>query len=271
MVGRVGAVGLVLHPRRDCALAVQLVTRWAVSRGVAVFGVAGELDGVMGVQLLEQHRIAEKVDLLVSLGGDGTMLRALRLAYHHQIPVLGVNLGKFGFLAEIDPPDLDEALCSIAEERFEMESRVAVQAVVGDTVRIAFNDIALVRIPGRGQAAVGLVVSTPTGSTAYSFSAGGPIVSPKAEGLLVVPVAPHSAFNRALMLACSEPLTLELLPSSGSLALEVDGELVRTVEPGERVKLLADVAAGSVIRLGATTFYQRAQRKLRLSDAAELG
>jgi len=215
MVGRVGAVGLVLHPRRDCALAVELVTRWAVSRGVAVFGVAGELDGVMGVQLLEQHRIAEKVDLLVSLGGDGTMLRALRLAYHHQVPVLGVNLGKFGFLAEIDPPDLDEALCSIAEERFEMESRVAVQAVVGDTVRIAFNDIALVRIPGRGQAAVGLVVdgqpfvryvadavvvSTPTGSTAYSFSAGGPIVSPKAEGLLVVPVAPHSAFNRALML-----------------------------------------------------------------------
>ena len=141
-MGHVGAVGLVLHPKRDCALAIELVTRWAASRGVAVFGVAGELDGVMGVQLLEQHRIAEKVDLLVSLGGDGTMLRALRLAYHHQVPVLGVNLGKFGFLAEIDPPDLDEALCSIAEERFEMESRVAVQAVVGDTVRIAFNDIA---------------------------------------------------------------------------------------------------------------------------------
>jgi NAD+ kinase len=105
----------------------------------------------------------------------------------------------------------------------------------------------------------------------YSFSAGGPIVSPKAEGLLVVPVAPHSAFNRALMLACSEALTLELLPSSGSLALEADGELVRTVEPGQRVELLTDVAAGFVIRLGATTFYQRAQRKLRLSDAAELG
>jgi NAD+ kinase len=241
---------------------------------------------VVGVQLVEQHRIAEQVDLLVSLGGDGTMLRTLRLAYHHRVPVLGVNLGKLGFLAEIDVPDLDDALCSIAEERFEVEPRVAVEALVGDTVRIAFNDIALVRIPGRGQAAVGLVVdgqpfvryvadavvvSTPTGSTAYSFSAGGPIVSPRAEGLLVVPVAPHSAFNRALMLACSESLALELLPSSGSLALEVDGELVRTLEPGQRVELLTHVAAGSVVRLGATTFYQRAQRKLRLSDAAELG
>ncbi len=116
-----------------------------------------------------------------------------------------------------------------------------------------------------------VVVSTPTGSTAYSFSAGGPIVSPKVEGLLVIPVAPHSAFNRAVMLACSESLTLELLPSSGSLALEVDGELIRTLEPGQRVDVVADVAAGSVVRLGHTTFYQRAQRKLRLSDAAELG
>jgi NAD+ kinase len=69
-----------LHPKRDCALAVALVTRWAASRGVAVFGVAGELDGVRGVQLLEQHRVAEQVDLLVSLGGDGTMLRTLRFA-----------------------------------------------------------------------------------------------------------------------------------------------------------------------------------------------
>lgn len=282
----IGAVGLVLHPKRDCALAVELVTSWAASRGVAVFGVAGELDGVVGIQLAEQHRIAEQVDLLVSLGGDGTMLRTLRLAYRHQVPVLGVNLGKFGFLAEIDVPDLDNALCSIAEERFEVESRVAIEAVVGDTVRVAFNDIALARVPGQGQAAVGLivdgqpfvryvgdavVVSTPTGSTAYSFSAGGPIVSPKAEGLLVVPVAPHSAFNRALMLACSESLTLEVLPSSGSLALEVDGELLRTIEPGQRIELLTDLAAGSVVRLGATTFYQRAQRKLRLSDAAELG
>ena len=90
-----------MHPKRDCGPAVEHVTRWAASRGVGVFGVAGELDGVLGVRLLEQHRIAEHVDLLVSLGGDGTMLRTLRLAHHHQVPVLGVNLGKFGFLAEI--------------------------------------------------------------------------------------------------------------------------------------------------------------------------
>ncbi|MGH3571274.1 MAG: NAD(+)/NADH kinase [Pseudonocardiaceae bacterium] len=162
----------------------------------------------MGVRLLEQHRIAEHVDLLVSLGGDGTMLRTLRLAYHHQVPVLGVNLGKFGFLAEIEVPDLDEALCSIAEDRFEVESRVAIEAVVGDTVRVAFNDIALVRIPGRGQAAVGVVVdgqpfvryvadavvvSTPTGSTAYSFSAGGP---PRAGGRGQVRTAPLSLKQR---------------------------------------------------------------------------
>src|SRR5258705_13712158 len=114
----------------------------------------------------------------------------------------------------------------------------------------AFNGLALVRIPGDGLAEVAVtvqghpfvsyaadavIVATPTGSTAYSFSAGGPIVSPRAEGLLVVPSAPHSAFNRALFLSRAEPLTLEVLPSSGRLAVEVDGRLAGTVGPGEIV------------------------------------
>lgn len=276
-----------MHPERDCRPAVELVTRWAAGRGVDVFGLAGERNGVAEeLPALAQRELAEEVDLLVSLGGDGTMLRTLRLSYQHEIPVLGVNLGKLGFLAEIDVPDLDAALCAISEGRFEVEPRVAVEAQTGNEAHIAFNDIALVRMPGHGQAAIALtidgqpfvryvadalVVSTPAGSTAYSFSAGGPIVSPRAEGLVVVPVAPHSAFNRAFVLACAESLVLELLPSSGPLGLEADGQLARTLQPGERVELVTRVGAGSVIRLGSTTFYQRAQRKLRLADPSELG
>jgi NAD+ kinase len=285
-VAKVGAIGLVMHPARDCGPAVEQVTRWADARGVAVFGLAGERNGVPGLPALARHELAEAVDLLVSLGGDGTMLRTLRLSYQHEIPVLGVNLGKLGFLAEIDVPDLEAALCAISEDRFEVEPRVAVEAITGNGSHIAFNDIALVRMPGHGQAAIALtidgqpfvryvadavVVSTPAGSTAYSFSAGGPLVSPRAEGLVVVPVAPHSAFNRALVLACAESLALELLASSGPLGLEADGQLARTLLPGERIELVTRVAAGSVIRLGGTTFYQRAQRKLRLADPGELG
>ena len=86
-------------------------------------------------------------------------------------------------------------------------------------------------------AADAIVIATPTGSTAYSFSAGGPIVSPRAEGLLVIPVAPHSAFNRAIFLSAGEPVGLDLLPTSGRLAVEVDGLLAGTVEPGQTVQV----------------------------------
>ena len=112
-------------------------------------------------------------------------------------------------------------------------------------------------------------MATPTGSTAYSFSAGGPVVSPRVEGLLVVPAAAHSAFNRALMLSSDEALLLRVLPTSGELAVEVDGNVARTVGPGDEVSFRVHSAAGKVVRLGRTTFYDRARRKLQVMGSAE--
>lgn len=113
-----------------------------------------------------------------------------------------------------------------------------------------------------------VVVATPTGSTAYSFSAGGRS-SPNAEGLLVTPVAPHSAFNRSVFLSSGERLSLEILPHSGDLAVEADGRLVGHVAPGDVVGVTMLPGAARIVRLGHTTFYQRAQRKLRLTGSAE--
>src|SRR5262249_10815475 len=162
---------------------------------------------------------------------------------------------------------------------------VAVDAVVGDQVVTGFNDIAVVRFPGQATAAVAIraaghpfvsyaadavVVATPTGSTAYSFSAGGPIVSPAVEALLVTPAAPHSAYNRGLVVAVDDQLTLNILPSSGRLAVEADGNLAADVGPGDQIELQPRVAAARVVRLGHTTFYERVRRKLRLTDSAEI-
>ena len=119
-------------------------------------------------------------------------------------------------------------------------------------------------------AADAIVVATPTGSTAYSFSAGGPIVSPAVECLVVTPVAPHSAYNRGLVIACEDQLALEILPGSGRLAVEADGIASAEVEPGDRIELVSRPGAAHVVRLGRTTFYQRARRKLRLTDSAEI-
>lgn len=278
-------VGLVLHPRRDSGEAVAAVLDWTGRHGATVYGLPDEVGRIDGV--IEEVGPAElaECDLLVSLGGDGTMLRALRLSQPTGVPVLGVNLGRLGFLAEIDVPDLAAALVEIDAGRHTVETRVAMQIDFGGGTAFAFNDVAVVRHPGHPVAALELrvsdqpfvryaadavVVATPTGSTAYSFSAGGPIVSPRAEGLLVIPVAPHSAFNRAVFLSANEPVGLDLLASSGRLAVEVDGQLAGTVEPGESLEVFLCARAGRVIRLGSTTFYQRARRKLRLADPAEL-
>jgi NAD+ kinase len=283
----IGTVGLVLHPARDCDDAMGTITGWAHSRQVEILGLAGEVERIDGhAAVVEPGQLAERSDLIVSLGGDGTMLRALRLSRGSRPPVLGVNLGRLGFLAEIDIPELAGALSAIDEHRFTVEPRSGVRATFPGRDTAAFNDIALVRIPGAGgsaaveltveghtfvrYAADAVIVATPTGSTAYSFSAGGPIVSPRAEGLLVTPVAPHSAFNRALFLSAGERLALTVLPTSCELAVEADGMVVGHVQPGDLVELTLLPAAAQVVRLGLTTFYQRAQRRLRLTGSAEV-
>jgi NAD+ kinase len=285
-MGVVRTVGLVLHPRRDAREAIDRVLRWAAGRGVEVVGLPDEVERIDATATaVPVDELAKRSELIVSLGGDGTMLRAMRLAMDSDVPILGVNLGRLGFLAEVDVPDLPAALSSVDAHDYNVEGRTAVEARFLGRSAAAFNDIALVRVPGHGSAAVGLrvegipfvryaadavVVSTPTGSTAYAFAAGGPIVSPRTQGLLVVPVAPHSAFNRALFLSCDEPLALQVLPSSSRLVVEVDGEVVGEVCEGDEIEVVVHVDAGHVVRLGRTTFYERARRKLGLTGSAQL-
>ncbi|MCX2951112.1 NAD(+)/NADH kinase [Lentzea sp. NEAU-D7] len=281
------AAGLVLHPRRDSAAAVEAVLGWATKRGVEILGISDEIQRLRcEATPVTAEELGRRADLLVSLGGDGTMLRAMRMADGERAPVLGVNLGRLGFLAEVDVPDLPAALSAIDARNFTVEPRIAVDARFNDQAVTAFNDVAVVRIPGEGSARVAVrvagqpfvsyaadavIVATPTGSTAYSFSAGGPITSPSVEALLVTPAAPHSAYSRGVVLSVNDEVDLDLLPSSGRLAVEVDGMVAGYVEPGQRVSLRGRAGAARVVRLGMTTFYQRARRKLRLTDSAELG
>jgi NAD+ kinase len=279
-------VGLVLHPERDCSGAVGSVLDWAARREIRVLGFDSEVRRLnCTAEPVTAQEMQQRADLVVSLGGDGTMLRAMRLADGQRFPVLGVNLGKLGFLAEVDVPDLPGALSAIDSHQFTTEPRLAVDAMIDGQMITAFNDIAFVRFPGQHTAEVAvraggrhfvsyaadaIVVATPTGSTAYSFSAGGPIVSPAVQALVVTPVAPHSAYNRGLVVSPGDQLALEILPASGPLAVEADGGVAANVAPGDMVQLMPRPGAASVVRLGRTTFYERARRKLRLADSAEI-
>src|SRR5881392_2043776 len=277
---------MVLHPERDCSGAVGSILEWAARREIEVLGIDTEIRRLAcTAEAVTAAELRQRADLLVSLGGDGTMLRAMRLADTQRPPVLGVNLGKLGFLAEVDVPDLPDALSAIDNHEFTTEPRLAVDAVIGGQLITAFNDIAFVRFPGQKTAAIAVeaagrpfvryaadavVVATPAGSTAYSFSAGGPIVSPAVEALLVTPAAPHSAYNRGLVVSVHDSIHLEVLPASGNLAVEVDGQVGVQVQPGDVIQLQPRPSAARVVRFGRTTFYERARRKLRLTDSAEI-
>jgi NAD+ kinase len=286
-VGLVHTVGLVLHPERDSKTAIDTIIGWANQRAATVLGLRDEVARIdCSAVAVDPAELVERASLLVSLGGDGTMLRTMRLLDRRTTPVLGVNLGRLGFLAEVDVMDLPAALSAIDEHRYTVEGRAAVSTTMPDgTAVTAFNDIAVVRVPGDDIAAVqisvqgcpfvryaadAVIVATPTGSTAYSFSAGGPIVSPNVDGLLVAAAAAHSSFNRALLLALDEELVLEILPTSGRLAVEVDGIVAGYVSARDTLPIVCTPAAARVVRLGQTTFYERARRKLRVDGSAEV-
>jgi NAD+ kinase len=285
-VAAMHSVGIVLHPQRDSAEAVDAILGWAEQRSIEVLGIVSEISRLRCAAVgVTPEELGRRSDLIVSLGGDGTMLRAMRLADQQHAPVLGVNLGKLGFLAEIDVPDLPDALSAVDAKDYSIEPRLAVDTVLGGKTVTAFNDIVVVRVPGNGSAAVSIridgesfiryladavVVATPTGSTAYSFSAGGPIMNPMIEALLVTPVAPHSAYNRGLVLSVDDTLALDILPDSGELAVEVDGQVAGRLVGSDYIELRPRPGAAGVIRLGRMTFYERARRKLRVSDSVEV-
>ena len=277
----------MLHPTRDVRSVSEEVVRWARQEGAEVVVAAGDADRVAdGVVEVAPDHLVEACSALVSLGGDGTMLGALRASAGTGVPVLGVNLGRVGVLVEVEPAELPGALQRILEGRFSVESRPALRVTGvdlddGSPSAVAFNDVALSRCPGDGIASAALsidgqgygvyrcdavIVATPMGSTAYSYAAGGPVVSPTLSAMVVAPASPWSGISRPVVLAPEDRLALELLPDSGVLALEVDGRVMAPLEPGMRVEVVEERDAGHVVRLDRALHDRRSRVKLSLLD-----
>jgi NAD+ kinase len=275
-------LGLVLHPSMDPTPVVEKLAGWTRSRGkrlIADSRDAGRLPD--GVERVSEAELVEQADALISLGGDGTMLGALRLVAERPVPVLGVNLGNLGFLVEIEPHELDDALDRLERGDYTIEEHSAAVLTDGDAESIAFNDIALASVPGEGavQASLtvmdrasgqyrcdALVIATPIGSTAYSYAAGGPLVSPMLDALIVSPVAPISGISRPAVISAAEPIALALLEDSGRPALQVDGTIARRMQPGEALDVRLRPRSGLVVRLDPERYQRRSGVKLSLLD-----
>jgi NAD+ kinase len=197
-------------------------------------------------------------DLVIAVGGDGTVLYAARLASAHQVPVLGINRGRLGFLADIRPEDIQTSIDSVLKGDYSSESRMLLNAeifaggkVVGQGV--ALNDIVIKR---RETARMleyrtyvndkyvnthggdGCIAATPTGSTAYALSCGGPIIQPGMDAIVLAPICPHTLSDRPIVIPGNSITDIELLQNHGSQAdVSGDGELIGTIETGDRLRI----------------------------------
>ena len=228
---------------------------------------------------------AEGAEIVVALGGDGTLLRAAELARPAGAPLLGINLGKVGFLAEAEVDDVDLAVRDVVNGTYTVDERLTVDVCVespeGEALARswALNEISvekgarermlelLVEVDGRALSRYGcdgVVCATPTGSTAYAFSAGGPVVWPEVEALLLVPISAHALFSRALVTAPTSTIRITVDPYTSHAVLSCDGRRVFEVSPGSRVVVRRGELPVRVVRLHPRPFTDRLVAKFNL-------
>ncbi|WP_420453687.1 NAD(+)/NADH kinase [Ilumatobacter sp.] len=272
------------HQRRSARTQAERVSRWCAEHDVEFWmpefdAHQLEMDGP------GSDRSPSDADVVLSLGGDGTMLRSVALLAGAAVPLIGVNLGTLGYLTEVEPESLTDALDRFAlgpvagewhlDERMmldvavngELVGRALNEAVVeknqsGHTVRL------LARIDGdpfTHYEADGLIVATPTGSTAYSLSARGPIVSPQHRATLLTPVSPHMLFDRTLVLSPSEVVEIEVA-GRWRAELALDGQPGGLLRSGDVVRCSPSVETANFVRFGAYRYHQILKTKFGLSD-----
>lgn len=219
------------------------------------------------------------MEAVIAVGGDGTLLRAAQTAIRHEVPLLGINVGHIGFLVETELEHLEEACRRLREDSFAIETRMMLDMVrENGAVRTALNDVVISRggyakliavkasvgeeLIGR-YIADGLIVSTPTGSTGYSLSAGGPIVCPEVECMLLSPICPHSLQHRPVVANANQTVTITLDCAPGqNVQLDVDGQKVGLLASNETVQIRRSQTVTKLIRFGTHTFFHRIRAKL---------
>ena len=287
------SVGLVVHEHRREALELaREAAAWLGDRGHTVRLPKADAEHVgLAEHGCQAEELAQGLDLAVTLGGDGTILRAVNLVGRKGVPLLGVNLGRMGYLADLEPDGLTEGLERFLAGDYAIEQRMMLSVVVeragapppvlgvdggdlwvlneavverpaaGHTVHVA------VQVQGRfwtTYSADGLIVATPTGSTAYAFSAGGPIVSPNVRVLLMTPVSAHLSFDRSLVVDAADSVRIEVTDRPAMLVL--DGREWGLLEKGDAVVCTEAPSSARFVAFGPRDFYGILKSKFGVAD-----
>jgi NAD+ kinase len=280
---------VLIVPHQERAEAASLAVtaaEWLSSRGHRGFLLPDDA-GLLGLESLAADITPSTAGLVLSLGGDGSVLRAVDLLGGAQVPVIAVNVGTLAYLTEVEPPAMTMALERFFDGACTLEHRMLLHVEVlrrdqssptvswralneavlereeaGHTVRL------LVRIDGApfmSYAADGMIIATPTGSTAYSLSARGPVISPTHRAMLLTPVSPHQLFDRSLVLSPDEPVEIEAM-GHRSIALTVDGRRMAVLEAGDTVRCRPATEDACFVRFGKRRFHQVLRAKFGLTD-----
>jgi NAD+ kinase len=280
-IKRVGVIGNSEKPA--CAEAVKRAARLIAGAGRALFSdrTTGQLAGLRAEVCADAATLARQVDLLLVFGGDGTLLRVAREIAGSRTPILGINIGSLGFLTAVPSAELGGALQHVWLGEFTFESRVLLHACGSCGGRqidqTALNDVVFSRgVASRlieldlhvdGEALTryrcdGLIVSSPTGSTAYSLAAGGAVVFPTANVLALTPICPHTLSNRALILPLRACIEVQVVSSTPTTVLSADGQVVIELSPCERVTVCRSRRTVRLMHLGGSSFCETLRRKL---------
>lgn len=299
MADRLRSMLVVAHTGRAESLdAAAEVASFLLESGVRVVMTATELRDVAAhvsqpAGLVDFDQVAvDELELVIVLGGDGTILRAAELVRGSPVPLVGVNLGHVGFLAEAEREDLGATLRRVLDRAYEVEERMTIDVVVTVGGEIVYESWALneatvekssrermlevvMEVNGRPLSSFGcdgIVISTPTGSTAYAFSGGGPVVWPNIDAILVVPLAAHALFARPLVVAPSTVIAVEVLERThGKGTLFCDGRRTYDLQPGARVEVRRSAVPVRLARLQRGVFTDRLVRKFDLRVAGWRG
>jgi NAD+ kinase len=268
------AVGIVCHPRIDIGgVPVREARRQLEERGFRVWTYCSTPEERPGALMGELNGTR----LIVSIGGDGTLLWTAQQAASARIPVLGINAGRLGFLTQVQLGEEGKALDRWLAGDFKLQRRALLEARVGGRVFLALNDVVvhkgieinLIRVetlvdgqPAGQFDADGVIVSTPTGSTGYALSLGGPIVHPDVRAIVFMPLNPHSLFNRPIVLPEQAHITIRL--PNASAILTCDGQQNAALDPGAEVQIAAPgLQVDLVVFNGGPNFFELLRRKLR--------
>jgi len=247
---------------------------------------SAKLAGLNIPTCFDSLELARKCDVVLVFGGDGTMLRIARELAGAHTPILGINIGGLGFLTAVSSDEIASALRKIWAGDFKLESRPLIEAVARVSGRreahVAFNDVVISRggLPRLVQLEVsvdgevltryrcdGLIISSPTGSTAYSLAAGGAIVSPGAEVFALTPICPHTLSNRSVIVNLSSTVRVRVLSEKLDVILAADGQTLSTLSTGDEITIRRSRRGVRLVHLAGTSFFQTLRRKLHWSGS----